>query len=101
MPNQHLQIHPVFIPLTSRVIIWDFRLRISDCGFVESLRSINYNGQNSLNLKFKLKNLKMHPTCRRTKMGLKRLNENHQFSPPQVRPHTITTIKPLNLIPIY
>jgi len=30
MPNLHLQIHPVFIPMTSRVIIWDFRLRISD-----------------------------------------------------------------------
>ena len=27
MPNLHLQIHPVFIPMTSRVIIWDFRLR--------------------------------------------------------------------------
>ncbi len=30
MPNPHLQIHPVFIPNTSRVKIWDFRLRISD-----------------------------------------------------------------------
>ena len=30
MPNLHLQIHPVIIPITSRVIIWDFRLRISD-----------------------------------------------------------------------
>ena len=29
-----------------------------DFGLVESLRSINYNGQNSLNLKSKLKNLK-------------------------------------------
>ena len=27
MPNPHLQIHSVFIPMTSRVIIWDFRLR--------------------------------------------------------------------------
>jgi hypothetical protein len=27
MSNSHLQIHPVFIPMTSRVIIWDFRLR--------------------------------------------------------------------------
>jgi hypothetical protein len=25
MPNLHLQIHPIFIPTTSRVIIWDFR----------------------------------------------------------------------------
>jgi hypothetical protein len=30
MPNLHLQIHLVFIPMTSRVRIWDFRLRISD-----------------------------------------------------------------------
>jgi hypothetical protein len=30
MPNPHLEIHPIFIPMTSRVIIWDFRLRISD-----------------------------------------------------------------------
>ena len=30
MPNPHLQIHPIFIPMTSRVKIWDFRLRISD-----------------------------------------------------------------------
>ncbi len=30
MPNLHLQIHPDFIPMASRVIIWDFRLRISD-----------------------------------------------------------------------
>ncbi len=30
MQNLHLQIHPVFIPMTSRVIIWDFRLRIAD-----------------------------------------------------------------------
>jgi hypothetical protein len=42
LPNLHIHIHPVFIPITSRVIIWDFRLRIADCGFVESLRSINY-----------------------------------------------------------
>ncbi len=28
MPNLRIQIHPVFIPMTSRVIIWDFRLRI-------------------------------------------------------------------------
>jgi hypothetical protein len=42
--NLHLQSHPVFILMTSQVIIWDFRLRIADCGFVESLRSINYNG---------------------------------------------------------
>jgi hypothetical protein len=27
MPNLHLQIHLVFIPMTSRVRIWDFRLR--------------------------------------------------------------------------
>jgi hypothetical protein len=70
-------------------------MRISDCGFVESLRSINYNGpfdtqahdrpfdkkahdrQNSLNLK-------LHSTCRGTKMGLKSLSENKQFSPSQV-----------------
>ena len=25
-----------------QVIIWDFRLRIADCGFVESLRFINF-----------------------------------------------------------
>ena len=30
MLNLHLQIHPVFIPMTSRAIIWDFGLRISD-----------------------------------------------------------------------
>jgi hypothetical protein len=30
MLNSHLQIHPAFIPVTSRVMIWDFRLRISD-----------------------------------------------------------------------
>ena len=30
MPNPHLEIHPTFIPMTSRVIIWDFRLRILD-----------------------------------------------------------------------
>jgi hypothetical protein len=61
-------------------------MRIVDCGFVESLRSINYNGpfdtqahdrQNSLNLK-------LHSTCRGTKMGLKSLSENKQFSPSQV-----------------
>jgi hypothetical protein len=28
MKNLHLQIHPIFIPMTSRLIIWDFRLRI-------------------------------------------------------------------------
>jgi hypothetical protein len=56
MQNLHLQIHPVFNPMLSRAIIWDFRLRIADCGFVESLRSINFNGQNSLNLKSKIQN---------------------------------------------
>jgi hypothetical protein len=81
MPNPHLQIHPVFIPMTSGVRIWDFRLRISDLWNRYAL-SI-YNGQNSLNLKSKFKNLKLHPTCRGTKMGLKRLNETHQFLPPQ------------------
>jgi hypothetical protein len=30
MPNLHFQIHSVFISMTSRVLIWDFRLRISD-----------------------------------------------------------------------
>jgi hypothetical protein len=30
MQNLHLQFNPVFIPMTSRVIILDFRLRISD-----------------------------------------------------------------------
>jgi hypothetical protein len=45
---------------------------------MESLRSINYNGQNSLNLK-------LHSTFRGTKMGLKNLAENKQFSPPQVQ----------------
>jgi hypothetical protein len=44
MLNLHIQNHPVIIPMTSRFIIWDFRLRIADCGLVESLRSINYNG---------------------------------------------------------
>ncbi len=53
---------------------------------MESLRSINYNGQNSLNLKSKLKNLKLHPTCRGTKMGLKSLYENNKFSPPHLKP---------------
>jgi hypothetical protein len=28
--NLHIQIHPIFIPIAARVIIWDFRLRISD-----------------------------------------------------------------------
>jgi hypothetical protein len=28
MQNLHLQINPDLIPMTSRVIIWDFRLRI-------------------------------------------------------------------------
>jgi hypothetical protein len=32
MQNLHLQIHPVFNPMLSRAIIWDFRLRIADCG---------------------------------------------------------------------
>jgi len=71
-------------------------LRISDCGFMESLRSINYNGpfdteahdrQNSLNLKSKFKNLKLHPTCRGTKMGLESLYESKQFSPPHLAPN--------------
>jgi hypothetical protein len=62
----------------------NFGLRISDCGFMESLRFINYNGQNSLNLKSKFKNLILHPTFRGTKMGLKSFYENKQFSPPQV-----------------
>ena len=31
--------------------IWYLGLRIADCGLVESLCSINYNGKNSLNLK--------------------------------------------------
>jgi hypothetical protein len=74
MQNLHLQIHPVFNPMLSRAIIWDFRLRIADCGFVESLRSINFNGQNSLNLK-------LYATCRGTKLGLKSFSENNQFSP--------------------
>ncbi|CAB1067752.1 hypothetical protein D1AOALGA4SA_131 [Olavius algarvensis Delta 1 endosymbiont] len=30
MQNLYLQIPSVFVPMTSRVIIWDFRLRISD-----------------------------------------------------------------------
>ena len=30
MQNLDLKIHPVFIPISSRVIICDFRLRISD-----------------------------------------------------------------------
>jgi len=30
MQNLDLQIHPVFIPMTSQVKIWDFGLRISD-----------------------------------------------------------------------
>jgi hypothetical protein len=51
---------------------------------MESLRFVNYNGQNSLNLKSKFKNLKLYPTCRGTKMGLKSLYENKQFSPPQL-----------------
>jgi hypothetical protein len=51
---------------------------------MESLRFVNYNGQNSLNLKSKFKNLKLYPTCRGIKMGLKSLYENKQFSPPQI-----------------
>jgi hypothetical protein len=34
--------------------------------------------------KSKFKNLKLHPTCRGTKMGLKSIYENKQFSPPKV-----------------
>jgi hypothetical protein len=30
MQSLHLQIHPGFIPISSRVLIWDFRLRIAD-----------------------------------------------------------------------
>jgi hypothetical protein len=30
MQNLHLQNHHDFIPMTSQVIIWDFRLRIAD-----------------------------------------------------------------------
>jgi hypothetical protein len=60
MPNLHLQIHPDFIPMTSRVIIWDFRLRISDLWNRYALSIIC--GQDSLNLKSKFKNLKLHPT---------------------------------------
>ena len=55
MPNPHLQIHPVFIPMTSRVIIWDFRLRISDLWNRYAL-SI-YNRQHSLNIQFAIFNL--------------------------------------------
>jgi hypothetical protein len=38
MLNLHLQIHPVFIPMTSRAIIWDFRLRI--CGIAQLAEKI-------------------------------------------------------------
>jgi len=40
------------------------RLRILDFGFLELLRSVNYNGQNFLNLKSNFKNLRWHSTCR-------------------------------------
>jgi hypothetical protein len=82
MPNLHIQIHPVFIPMTSRVKIWDFRLRISDWW---NRYALSINGQNSLNLNSKIKNLKLHPTCRGTKMGLNNLSENKQFAPPQAQ----------------
>jgi len=45
MQHQNILIDPVIAPMASRVIIWDFRLRIADCGLMESLRSIDYNGQ--------------------------------------------------------
>jgi hypothetical protein len=55
MQNLHLQIHPDFVPMTSQVIIWDFRLRISDLWNRYAL-SINgpfdtkaHDRQNSLN----------------------------------------------------
>jgi hypothetical protein len=35
MPNLHLQIRPVFIPITSRVTIWDFRLRPPSGGIAD------------------------------------------------------------------
>jgi hypothetical protein len=77
----------------------DFRLRIAasgpegpwgptprrDCGLMESLRSINFNGpfdtkahdrQNSLNLKSKIQNLKLHSTYRGTKMDSKNISVN-------------------------
>jgi hypothetical protein len=45
---------------------------------MESLRSINYNGQNSLNPKSKIA-LNLF----RNKNGLKKLSKNKQFSSPQ------------------
>jgi len=42
--NLLLHSHFDFMTMTSRVEIWDFRLRIADCGFMEPLRSIIYNG---------------------------------------------------------
>ncbi|KGM43869.1 hypothetical protein JY97_04415 [Alkalispirochaeta odontotermitis] len=38
-----------------------------------------HDRQNSLNLKSEIQNLKLHPTCRGTKTGLKSLYENKQF----------------------
>jgi hypothetical protein len=49
MLNPLLQSHPVFIPMESLLIIWDFRLRILDLWNRYAL-SI-YNRQNSLILK--------------------------------------------------
>ncbi|CAB1075223.1 hypothetical protein D1AOALGA4SA_3043 [Olavius algarvensis Delta 1 endosymbiont] len=34
--------------MPGQVIIWDFRLRIADCGLKESLRSIEFNKKKSL-----------------------------------------------------
>jgi hypothetical protein len=51
-----LQNHPVFIPMESLVIIWDFRLRILDLWHRRAL-SI-YNRQNSLNIQF---SIPVHP----------------------------------------
>ena len=61
---------------------------------VESLRSINYNGpfdpeahdsQNSLNLKSKFYNSKLHPISRGTKLGLKTFMKISNFHHPKSR----------------
>jgi hypothetical protein len=58
MQNVDFQIHPVFIPMTSRVIIWDFRLRIADLWnrYAQSI-----NGQNSLKLIKNAKHIVIKP----------------------------------------
>jgi hypothetical protein len=62
MPNLHLQIHPVFIPITSQVIIWDFRLRICGIATLYQLKSTEF-----LKSKIQIQKSKITPTCEEQK----------------------------------